>query len=157
MLGWRWPQTPWGRASQAVYGRAHDSVTDLYAIMRSGERVDWPIHHDPRNQERYFAIIADCQELKDIIALAGRRRASLKDNFGIWFRTAPWRLARCSHSWAAETYPVEETVTCSQLRRPLDPANRVGARQGAEVAPPRPGLRLGCFWVSHVGPAACAW
>ncbi len=78
-----------GQGLAAVYGRAHDSVTDLYAIMRSGERVDWPIHHDPRNQERYFAIIADCQELKDIIAVAGRRRASLKDNFGIWFRAAP--------------------------------------------------------------------
>jgi hypothetical protein len=37
------------------FGPAHDSVTDLYAIMRNGERVDWPIHHDPRNQERYFA------------------------------------------------------------------------------------------------------
>lgn len=78
-----------GQGLAAVYGRAHDSVTDLYAIMRSGERVDWPIHHDPRNQERYFAIIVDCQELKDIIAVAGRRRASLKDNFGIWFRAAP--------------------------------------------------------------------
>ena len=78
-----------GQGLAAVYGRAHDSVTDLYAIMRSGERVDWPIHHDPRNQERYFAVIVDCQELKDIIAVAGRRRASLKDNFGIWFRAAP--------------------------------------------------------------------
>ena len=78
-----------GQGLAAVYGRAHDSVTGLYAIMRSGERVDWPIHYDPRNQERYFAIIADCQELKDIIAVAGRRRASLKDNFGIWFRAAP--------------------------------------------------------------------
>jgi len=78
-----------GQGPAAVYGRAHDSVTGLYAIMRSGERVDWAIHHDPRNQERYFAVIADCQELKDIIAVAGRRRTSLKDNFGIWFRAAP--------------------------------------------------------------------
>jgi hypothetical protein len=79
-----------GQGLAAVYGRAHDSVTGLYAIMRSGERVPWPIHHDPRNQERYFAVIADCQELKDIVAVAGRRRrTSLKDNFGIWFRAAP--------------------------------------------------------------------
>lgn len=77
-----------GQGLAAVYGRAHDSVTDLYAIMRSGEPVDWPIHRDPRNQERYFAIIVDCQELKDIIAVAGSRRASLKPNFGIWFRAA---------------------------------------------------------------------
>ena len=29
-----------GQRFAAVYGRAHDSVTNLYAIMRSGERVD---------------------------------------------------------------------------------------------------------------------
>jgi hypothetical protein len=78
-----------GQGLAAVYGRAHASVTGLYAVMRSGERVDWPIHHDPRNAERYFAVIADCQELEDIIAVAGRRRTSLKGNFGIWFRAAP--------------------------------------------------------------------
>ena len=78
-----------GQGLAAVYGRAHDSVTGLYAVMRSGERVAWPIHYDPRNQERYFAVIADCQQLKDIVAVAGRRRTSLKGNFGIWFRAAP--------------------------------------------------------------------
>jgi hypothetical protein len=78
-----------GQGVAAVYGRAHDSVTGLYAVMTNGERVRWPIHNDPRNNERYFAVIADCQALKDIIAVAGRRRASLKDNFGIWFRAAP--------------------------------------------------------------------
>jgi hypothetical protein len=78
-----------GQGLAAVYGRAHDSVTDLYAVMRSGAQVAWPIHYDPRNQERYFAVIADCQELKDIVAVAGRRRTSLKANFGIWFRAAP--------------------------------------------------------------------
>lgn len=78
-----------GQGLAAVYGRAHDSVTDLYAVMRSGEQVAWSIHYDPRNQERYFAVIADCQELKDIVAVAGRRRTSLKANFGIWFRAAP--------------------------------------------------------------------
>jgi len=78
-----------GQGLAAVYGRAHDSVTGLYAVMRSGERVAWPIHYDPRNQERYFAVIADCQQLTDIVAVAGRRRTSLKGNFGIWFRAAP--------------------------------------------------------------------
>ena len=78
-----------GQGLAAVYGRAHDSVTGLYAVMRSGERVAWPIHYDPRNQERYFAVIADCQQLTDIVAVAGRRRTSLKRNFGIWFRAAP--------------------------------------------------------------------
>jgi hypothetical protein len=78
-----------GQGLAAVYGRAHDSDTDLVAVMRSGERVAWPIHYDPRNQERYFAVIADCQQLTDIVATAGRRRTSLKGNFGIWFRTAP--------------------------------------------------------------------
>jgi hypothetical protein len=78
-----------GQGLAAVYGRAHDSVTDLYAVMRGGEQVAWPIHYDPRNQERYFAVIADCQELKDIVAVAGRRRTSLKGNFGIWFRAPP--------------------------------------------------------------------
>src|SRR5438445_46996 len=54
-----------GQGFAAVYGRAHDSVTDLYAVIRSGKQVVWPIHCDPRNQERYFAVIADCQEFKD--------------------------------------------------------------------------------------------
>ncbi len=80
---------PMGQGLAAVYGRAHDSVTGLYAVMRSGERVAWPVHYDPRNQERYFAVIADCQQLEDIVAVAGRRRTSLKGNFGIWFRAAP--------------------------------------------------------------------
>jgi hypothetical protein len=81
--------TTMGQGLAAVYGRAHDSVTDLYAVMRSGERVAWPIHYDPRNQERYFAVIADGQQLNDIVAVAGRRRTSLKGSFGIWFRAAP--------------------------------------------------------------------
>lgn len=113
-----------GQGLAAVYGRAHDSVTGLYAIMRGGERVDWPVHHDPRNAERYFAVIADCQELTDIIAVAGRRRASLKGNFGIWFCAAPLRQARCSHNWAAEAYRRGDRDRAHNSRRPLDPANR---------------------------------
>ena len=45
-----------GQGLAAVYGRAHDSVTGLYAVMTNGERVSWPIHDDPRNNERYFAV-----------------------------------------------------------------------------------------------------
>ena len=78
-----------GQGVAAVYGRAHDSVTELYAVMTSGERVSWPIHDDPRNNERYFAVIADCQALTDIVAAADRRRASLRRHFAIWFRPAP--------------------------------------------------------------------
>ncbi|HEY6315054.1 MAG TPA: hypothetical protein VIY52_30215 [Streptosporangiaceae bacterium] len=77
-----------GQGVAAVYGRAHDSVTGLYAVMRNGERVAWPIHRDPRNQERYFAVIAYCQELKDIVATAGAQKASLKRFFPIWFSKA---------------------------------------------------------------------
>ena len=78
-----------GQGVAAVYGRAHDSVTGLYAVMTNGDRVSWPIHDDPRNHERYFAVIADCQALKDIVAVAGRRRVSLRPHFATWFRPAP--------------------------------------------------------------------
>ena len=78
-----------GQGVAAVYGRAHDSVTDLYAVLTNGERVSWPIHDDPRNNERYFAVIADCQALNDIVAVARRRRVSLRPHFAIWFRPAP--------------------------------------------------------------------
>jgi hypothetical protein len=39
-----------GHGTAAVYGRVHDSVTELYAIMKNGERVDWP--HLRRSAER---------------------------------------------------------------------------------------------------------
>ena len=54
-----------GHGTAAIYGRVHASVTELYAIMTNGERVDWPIYDDPRNQERYFAVIADSEALAD--------------------------------------------------------------------------------------------
>jgi hypothetical protein len=78
-----------GHGTAAVYGRVHDSVTDLYAVMKNGERVDWPIYDDPRNQERYFAVIADSQALADIVAVAPAGRTSLKQFFGIWFSPPP--------------------------------------------------------------------
>ena len=78
-----------GQGVAAVYGRAHDSVTGLHAVMTNGDRVNWPIHDDPRNNERYFAVIADCQALKDIVAVAGRRHVSLRPQFAVWFRPAP--------------------------------------------------------------------
>jgi hypothetical protein len=78
-----------GHGTAAVYGRVHDSVTELYAVMKNGERVDWPIHDDPRNAERYFVVIADSQALADIVAAAPAGRTSLKQSFGIWFSPPP--------------------------------------------------------------------
>ncbi|MFY9930763.1 MAG: hypothetical protein WAK82_22455, partial [Streptosporangiaceae bacterium] len=52
---------------------------------KNGERVDWPIYDDPRNAERYFAVIADCDTLADIVATAPTGETSLKPDFGIWF------------------------------------------------------------------------
>jgi hypothetical protein len=78
-----------GHGTAAVYGRVHDSVTELYAVMKNGERVDWPIYDDPRNQERYFAVIADSQALADIVAAAPTGSTSLKQSFAIWFSPPP--------------------------------------------------------------------
>ncbi|HEV2254402.1 MAG TPA: hypothetical protein VGS06_14505 [Streptosporangiaceae bacterium] len=78
-----------GHGTAAIYGRVHDSVTELYAVMKNGERVDWPIYDDPRNQERYFAVIADPEALADIVAAAPTRSTSLKQSFGIWFSPPP--------------------------------------------------------------------
>lgn len=78
-----------GHGTAAVYGRVHDSVTELYAVMKSGERVDWPIYHDPRNQERYFTVIADSGSLADIVAAAPAGRTSLAQFFGMWFSQPP--------------------------------------------------------------------
>jgi hypothetical protein len=78
-----------GRGTVAVYGRVHDSVTELYAVMKNGERVDWPIYDDSRNTERYFAVIADSEALADIVAAAPTGSTSLKRSFGIWFSKPP--------------------------------------------------------------------
>jgi len=78
----------------AVYGRVHDSVTELYAVMKTGERVDWPIYDDPRSGERYFAVIADSQALADIVAAAPTGSTSLQREFGIWFGLPPDRGGR---------------------------------------------------------------
>jgi hypothetical protein len=78
-----------GHGTAAIYGRVHDSVTELYAVMKNGERVDWPIYDDPRNTERYFAVIADSEALADIIAAAPTATTSLKQSFGIWFSQPP--------------------------------------------------------------------
>ena len=78
-----------GHGTAAIYGRVHASVTELYAIMKNGERVDWPIHDDPLNGERYFAVIADCEALADIVAAAPAGSTSLQPFFGIWFSQPP--------------------------------------------------------------------
>ena len=90
-----------GHGTAAIYGRVHASVTELYAVMKNGERVDWPIYDDPRNAERYFAVIADCDTLADIVATAPTGSTSLKPDFGIWFgewgRPAPRRSRARGH------------------------------------------------------------
>jgi len=78
-----------GHGTAAIYGRVDASVTELYAIMKNGERVDWPIYDDPRNQERYFAVIADSGALTDIVATAPTCSTSLKQFFGMWFSQPP--------------------------------------------------------------------
>ena len=78
-----------GHGTAAIYGRVHASVTELYAIMTNGERVDWPIYDDPRNQERYFAVIADSEALANIVAAAPTGSTSLKQFFGMWFSKPP--------------------------------------------------------------------
>ena len=57
--------------------------------MKNGERVGWPIYDDPRNKERYFAVIADSEALADIDAAAPTRSTSLKSFFGMWFSQPP--------------------------------------------------------------------
>ena len=57
--------------------------------MKNGERVDWSIHDDPRNAERYFAIIADSKALAEIVAAAPAGSTSLKPAFGAWFSQPP--------------------------------------------------------------------
>ena len=78
-----------GHGTAAIYGRVHDSVTELYAVMQDGERVDWPIYDDRRNKERYFAVVADSGSLADIVAAAPSGSTSLKRYFGIWFSKPP--------------------------------------------------------------------
>ncbi len=85
-----------GHGTAAIYGRVHDSVTELYAVMKNGERVDWPIYDDPRNAERYFAVIADSEALADIVATAPAGSTSLKPSFGVWFSQPPGPARRRS-------------------------------------------------------------
>jgi hypothetical protein len=77
-----------GHGLAAVYGRAHDSVTAVYAIMKDGQRVDWPVYDDPDSGQRYFAVIADFAALADIVADPPGRQVSLQRFFGMWFSEA---------------------------------------------------------------------
>jgi hypothetical protein len=94
-----------GHGTAAIYGRVHDSVTELYAIMKNGERVDWAIYDDPRNQERYFAVIADSQALADIVAASPTGSTSMKQFFGMWFSKPPSPGPSRSRDVAADAEP----------------------------------------------------
>jgi hypothetical protein len=87
-----------GHGTAAIYGRVHASVTELYAVMKTGDRVDWPIHDDPQNAERYFAVIADSGDLADIVAAAPGSSTSLKQFFGMWFSQPPGPAPRRSRA-----------------------------------------------------------
>ena len=78
-----------GHGTAAIYGRVHNSVTEVYAVMKNGERVGWPIYDDPRSKERYFAVIADSEALANIVAAAPTGSTSLKQYFGMWFSQPP--------------------------------------------------------------------
>jgi hypothetical protein len=69
----------------AIYGGVHDSVTELYAVLRNGERVDWPIYDDPASAARYFAVIADAGTLADVVVVAPAGERSLRRSHGPWF------------------------------------------------------------------------
>lgn len=77
----------------AVYGRAHDTVTAIYSVTGDGDRTDWPIHDDPRNGERYFAVIVDTRTVADIVAESPAGRTSLRRYFSMWFHP-PGRQGR---------------------------------------------------------------
>jgi hypothetical protein len=74
-----------GHGIAVIFGVAHASVTGLHAVMKDGTRVDWPVHDDEENGERYFAVIADCEAVADIVATAPATRASLQRFFPAWF------------------------------------------------------------------------
>jgi hypothetical protein len=77
-----------GHGIAVIYGRADDSVTAVYAVMTDGEQVDWPVHDDHETGERYFAVVADCAAIADIVATAPAAEESLKQFFPIWFSKA---------------------------------------------------------------------
>jgi hypothetical protein len=88
LLGTGMTMTTRGEGTAVIYGRAHDSVTALYSVMKDRKRMDWPVHDDAESGERYFAVIADCEAVADIVATAAARKASLKRFFPIWFSKA---------------------------------------------------------------------
>jgi hypothetical protein len=88
LLGAGITMTTRGEGTAVIYGRAHDSVTALHAVMKDRKRMDWPVHDDAESGERYFAVIADCETIADIVATAAARKASLKRFFPIWFSKA---------------------------------------------------------------------
>jgi hypothetical protein len=72
-------------SAAVIYGRAHDSVTELYSLSADGQRTNWPIYDDPSTGERYFAVVVVPETAADIVAGAPRSSTSLRRFFGMWF------------------------------------------------------------------------
>jgi hypothetical protein len=68
---------------RAAPGQSRDDDGD------PGTGHGWPIYEDPRNVDRYFAVIADSEALADIVGAAPTASTSLKPSFGIWFSKPP--------------------------------------------------------------------
>ena len=110
-----------GHGIAVIFGVAHASVTGLHAVMKDGTRVDWPVHDDEENGERYFAVITDCEAVADIVATAPAARASLRRFHPAWSSngervTRRWRALarsrRCRRSPASDL-----TTGCARTDR----------------------------------------
>jgi hypothetical protein len=71
--------------TMVIYGGAHDSVTEVYAVTRDGQRTDWPVYDDPDSGKRYFAVIVEAGSVADVVAAAPGRQVSLQRYLGVWF------------------------------------------------------------------------
>lgn len=72
------------QGTTVMYGRAHDSVTGVYAVGLDGQRTDWPVYDDPDSGQRYFAVIAEAGSLAQIVAVTAGREVPVEP-FGALF------------------------------------------------------------------------
>ena len=71
-------------STMVMYGGAHDSVTEVYAVTTDGQRTDWPVYDDPDSGKRYFAVIVEVGSMADVVAAAPGRHVSLQRYFSVW-------------------------------------------------------------------------